>query len=280
MTSLIKLIAIDLDGTLLNSLGQISSRTAQAIQAARAQGVQVILATGKSRSSATHIIEALDLDTPGVFTQGLVITNGDGSVRYETLLDRKTAVAALNFALEHQLYQILYCSNRLVVPEESAHRQMIFERFHEPMPDVIGPILPQLEKLAINKIILCSDNNNEAALRVKLQSRIQGVVTLSVSPFIEILPPNMSKGAGLRRLLVDLNISPANIMAIGDGENDIEMIQMAGIGIAMGNAAPRLKAVANHITQNNDNDGVAAAIEHFVLREGNFALQVRSQTSL
>ena len=92
----IQLIALDLDGTLLCEDGSVSARNVQAIQTAVAQNIQVILATGKTRASAIAVLGQLGLQTPGVFTQGLVIHNADGSVRHETVLDRETAVRALD----------------------------------------------------------------------------------------------------------------------------------------------------------------------------------------
>jgi hypothetical protein len=82
---------------------------------------------------------------------------------------------------------------------------------------------------------------------------------------LEVLPPNGSKGDALRVLLDELNIPAEQVMALGDGENDIEMLQLAGIGVAVGNASPLLKAVADQVVASNDDDGVAEAIERFVL---------------
>jgi hypothetical protein len=82
---------------------------------------------------------------------------------------------------------------------------------------------------------------------------------------LEVLPPNCSKGAALRILLKDLHISPDNVLAIGDAENDIEMIQLAGIGVAMGHAAQQVKDAADEVVGSNDEDGFAEAVERFVL---------------
>lgn len=262
----IKLIAIELDGTLLNSQGLVSERNAQAIQLARAQGILVVLATGKSRASATAVIAELGLDTPGVFTQGLMIHNADGSLRYGHFMERTTAVTALHFAHSHNLAQIAYCNNRIVTDRDTMYSDLLTSHYHEPRPEVIGPLLPQLDDLSINKLILCAADN-ETALGQQLQTKLgsSGVVTQAVPHYIEILPPNSSKGAGLRRLLADLDIAPVNVLALGDGNNDIEMLLLAGIGVAMGNGSTGVKAVADHITAGNNADGVAKAIEQFVL---------------
>ncbi len=260
----IKLIAIDLDGTLLNSQGRVSERNAAAIQAARAQGILVVLATGKSRASATAVIAELNLDTPGVFSQGSMIYNADGSLLYTRVMERETAVTTLTFAQTHNLPQIAYCSNGIVTDQDSIYRHMLASQYHEPLPKIMGPLLPRLNELAINKIILCA-TDNETTLAKLLQAKLgaTGEVTQAVPHFVEILPANTSKGDGLRRLLAELAISPENVLALGDGNNDIEMLQLAGIGIAMGNGSAGVKAVATSITADNNHDGVALAIEQF-----------------
>ena len=261
----IKLIAIDLDGTLLNSQGRVSERNAAAIQAACAQGIMVILATGKSRASATAVITELNLNTPGVFSQGSMIHNADGSLRYARIMARETAVTTLNFAQTHNLTQIAYCPNGIVTNQDTVYRHLLASQYHEPLPEVIGPLLPQLDNLSINKIILCAADN-EITLAEQLQAKLgsTGEVTQAVSHYIEILPANTSKGDGLQRLLAELEIPPENVLAIGDGNNDIEMLQLVGIAVAMGNGSTDVKAVAHSITADNNHDGVAQAIEQFI----------------
>jgi Cof subfamily protein (haloacid dehalogenase superfamily) len=93
----------------------------------------------------------------------------------------------------------------------------------------------------------------------------RAALTQALTNSVEILPLGASKGAGVARLLADLGIDPQRVMAIGDAENDVEMLQLVGTGVAMGNAVARLKAVADHVVAGNDEDGVAEAIGRFVL---------------
>src|SRR5690606_17087092 len=108
------------------------------------------------------------------------------------------------------------------------------------------------------------------ALRWQLNMQLGGTARLvqaGIPDMLEILPPGTSKGSALKTLLKEMNIAPANVLAIGDGENDIEMLQLAGIGVAMGNALQPVKDIANHVVSNNDADGVAEAIEAFALKK-------------
>lgn len=266
MPQRIQLIALDLDGTLLCEDGSVSARNVQAIQTAVAQNIQVILATGKTRASAIAVLRQLGLQAPGVFTQGLVIHNADGSVRHETVLDRETAVRAITFALQHQLPHLAYCTARIVAPYDHAYGRLLQEKYHEPLPEVIGPFLDQIDDLHINKFLISDEAHNDTT-RAYLTNLMgdQATVTQAVPGYIEILPPGASKGRGVRRLLTDMGVSPAAMLAIGDGENDLEMLQMAGVGVAMGNARTAVKAIADYVTADNNHSGVAEAIERFAL---------------
>lgn len=261
----VKLIAIDLDGTLLADDGTVPPQNIQAIRQVMALDVLVVLATGKTRGSAISIIEQLDLYTPGVYCQGLVVHRGDGSVWMEKMLDRETAAAAITFAEHHQLPQHAYCGARILTPTDTPYRHILHHKYHEPLPEVVSSLLPQVDILHINKLLI-SDEGSNAHTRSRLEALTHGraVITQAVPEYIEMLPHGTSKGSGLAWLLTKLDISWQMVLAIGDGENDLEMLQQAGIGVAMGNAAPDVKAVANYVTLSNNEAGVAAAISRFV----------------
>jgi hypothetical protein len=122
--------------------------------------------------------------------------------------------------------------------------------------------------VSINKLILGGDDKRLKALRWQLEQQISGQVTFTsaqVGGLLEVLPANASKGKALKSVLHDLGIPADQVLAIGDGENDIEMVKLAGIGVAVGNAFEGLKAIAKHIVATNQEHGVAEAIERFVL---------------
>lgn len=266
MASAIQLIALDLDGTLLDSHGRLPERNRTAVREACARGVTVILATGKSRASAAHLLRELDLRTPGVYTQGLTIFDGDGRLLHEITLDPAVTTAVVAYLEAHNLPTIAHAGTRLLTPADTPARRLLHTRFDEPLPEVVGPLGPQLDGLRINKLLV-SDPGNNAATRAALRELVgaRATVLQAVPEFIEVVPPHTSKGAGVTAVLGLLGIAPENVLAIGDGENDVEMLALAGIGVAMGNAHPRARQVADAVVANNDGCGVAEAIERFVL---------------
>lgn len=263
----IRLVAIDQDGTLLNSDGQLSEQNRCAIHQAMEQGVMVIIATGKSPASARGVVTGLGLEAPGVFTQGLIVIAPDGSVLFEEGLARETAVSVIQFAETHHLPILAYCNERMLAPQQNHYSDLLYHHYHEPLPEIVGSLLPWVNKITMNKLLV-SDEVNTAATRRALEQLVgdRAIVLQAVKEYLEILPPNTSKGKGLRHLLTHLNIDLTEVLAIGDGENDLEMLQLAGIGVAMGNAGTAVRAVANHIVATNDHHGVAEAIQKFVLR--------------
>jgi hydroxymethylpyrimidine pyrophosphatase-like HAD family hydrolase len=118
------------------------------------------------------------------------------------------------------------------------------------------------------------------ALRWQLSMQIDGaarIMQAGVSEMLEVLPKGGSKGAALRTLLKDLKLSPEQVMAVGDGENDIEMLRLAGVGVAVSNAQSILKEAADHVTTASYGDGVAEAIEQFVLKNASGGQQPEAQ---
>jgi Cof subfamily protein (haloacid dehalogenase superfamily) len=203
---------------------------------------------------------------PGVFTQGTTVHDAEGALWHSTTLAQDAAADVLRFA-EAQAYPTLaYAGQRLLMAEESSFRRQMHEQYDEPLPEIVGSLLPQLETMAINKIVVC-DPIDDGSARKALQELCgeRAHVTQAVKHFVEILPAEASKGAGLRWLLAQMDVAPEQALAIGDGENDIEMLEMVGVGVAMGNAHPRVKAIAGHMVGTNEESGVAQALERFVL---------------
>ncbi|MBN2470283.1 MAG: HAD family phosphatase [Anaerolineae bacterium] len=264
----IKLIATDLDGTLLNSDHIVTPRTERALKAAIAQGVQVIFATGKTMHSRQKLVEQLRLATPGVYSQGLVLLNADGSTRYRRDLDREAARPVIAFleARGYNLVAVAEGGTRLLAERLSSLTDFMIAH-HEPFPELVGPVSGAVEDTPLTKLLIEIPPAELPAVRDEL-ARLGGdtiELVQSMPQLLEVLPPGASKGDGLRRLLDDLGIAPAEVIAFGDAENDLEMLQMVGIGVAMGNATDSVKAVADYVTASNDEDGVGLAVERFVL---------------
>jgi len=267
----IKLIAIDLDGTLLNSQHQISERTEKALNAATAQGVQVVLATGKTFTSGVHIVEKLKLNSPSIFMQGTISYNSDGSLRHQVTLDPQVARQVITFAEDRGYMIAVYSGKRILVRKLHPRIEGLTTLYHEPLPEAVGSLQNVLDSLPVNKLLAVKpgDARAIAALRWQLKMQINGgarLMSAGIPDMLEILPTGASKGAALKTLLKDLGVPSAQVMAIGDAENDLEMIQLAGIGIAVGNASQAVKDAADVVVASNDADGVAEAVERYVLR--------------
>ena len=263
----IKLIAIDLDGTLLNSKHKMSDRNKTAIKKAIEQGVQVVIATGKTRLSAVGLLEELGIKSPGVFAQGLTTYNGDGSVRNNIVMDKNIIRQIITFAEDRGFGVLVYSGNRILARRLDEIAEEI-AKYGEPMAEAVGALQNILDTTEINKVILYGLESKMPALRWQLSKQLDGQIHITrsaVTGMIEVLPANSSKGKAVMRVMKDLNIPPENTMAIGDGENDIEMLQAVGTSVAMGNAIQKLKDVASQVVGSNDEDGVAQAIEMYVI---------------
>lgn len=270
-TQPIKLIAIDLDGTLLNSNHEMTERTEKALKAAMANGVKVIIATGKTFLSSREIIKRLGTNTPGIYNQGTVTFNSDGTIHSQQVIDKALARLVITFAEERDYVLGVYSGTRILVRKMTQRMAELTTHFHEPMPEAVGPLQNILDTTPVNKIIAFypGDARKVQALRWQLSMQIGSgarLMSAGIPDELEILPTNASKGTALKVLLKEMGIPASQAMAIGDGENDIEMLELAGLGVAMGNANDHIKSVANVTTKTNDEDGVAEAVEKYVLK--------------
>jgi Cof subfamily protein (haloacid dehalogenase superfamily) len=265
----IKLVALDIDGTLLNSKLELSERTERVLKAAIAEGVQVVLATGKTRNAGVKLTETLGLNAPGIYMQGVLIYDTDGKIMYQQALDPAIARQVITFAEDRGFQIIAYSGTRILVRKNTPEMNDAIVKYHEPAPETVGALQNVLDSLPINKLMAVGDPRGITALRWHLGTQLGGSCRLmqaGLSNMLEILPPGASKGAALKVLLKSLQIPGENAMAMGDAENDIETLKNVGLGVAVGNADPRLKEVAKFVVGTNDEDGVAEAIERFVLK--------------
>lgn len=264
----ITLIATDIDGTLLNSQHKISPRTKKALKDALAQGVKVMFATGKTYTSAVPFFKELGITTPGVFNQGTSVHNADGSVRYQQSLSPDLLRTIIPYVESRGYCVVVYSGQKLLIKKPDT-RADIYEQYHEPKPEVIGSLTNALETTAFNKLIIAGDDAKAArAMFWQMQQMIGKTAMLTFAGIpnqFEILPLGVSKGKTTAALCKELGIPAENVLGIGDAENDTDLIQFAGIGVAMGNAPDAIKAIANHVVGTSDEDGLADAIERFVL---------------
>ncbi len=269
----IKLLVLDIDGTIAGSSNQISPTVKQAILAAAQTGVQVALATGRMYRSALRFYQEIGSTLPLMAYQGAWIQDpATQKMHRHWTVDKQKAGQLLDYFEQPLLRSLLsihfYINDSLYVRELTPQTQIYSERSGvEAIP--VGD-LRQVLADEPTKILALSDDTtiiNNLLCDLRLQyTPAELYLTTSVATFFEATNPLVNKGTGVRYLAEELlGISAANVMAIGDNFNDLEMLEYAGIGVAMGNAPADVQAVAQWVAPSVDKDGAAAAIEEFLL---------------
>lgn len=276
-----RLLALDLDGTLLRSGGTLSERSAEAVTKARAAGVEVVVCTGRRYRTTEWVLEALELDGPVVVHNGVLTKAGRGG---ETLAAHYLAgelYAHILPLLRQVAPPIVYVDryheglDMLVEPSERSHA---FQAAYLADYVEVHRVVPELDTSQGDDVVMMSlmaERESLDALRIRLDEVLHDDAHTNFLQnkgyegyILEVTSSRASKWAALAELAADMGIEPDEIMAIGDDRNDASMVAGAGLGVAMGNAVDEVKAVADAVTASNDDDGVAEAIARFVLGAG------------
>ncbi len=261
-----KLIAIDIDDTLLNDELTVTEPTKQALAAAMNKGVTITLATGRMFASASQIAKQINLNVPIITYQGaLVKTLLDEQIIYERYVPSEAARKLLAYATEHKLHLQLFIDDRLYGMEDNdCIKQYSKERKIE---YTIEPDFDRLVAMQLNKMLIIEDPEQLEQIEPELKALIgdQVHITKSKANFLEIMHKEGTKGHALQFMAQHLGCTLEETIAIGDAWNDHEMIEAAGLGVAMGNATEKLKQIADYITASNNNEGVKQVIDNFIL---------------
>ncbi|XP_031275163.1 endoribonuclease YBEY, chloroplastic-like isoform X1 [Pistacia vera] len=268
-------IFCDMDGTLLNSKSQISLTNAKALKEALSRGLKVVIATGKARPAVINALKKVDLAgrdgvisefSPGVFLQGLLVYGRQGREIFRRNLDPDVCREACQYSWEHKIPVIAFSEGRCLTLFDHPLVDALHTIYHEAKAEVMPSIEHLLAAADIQKVILLDTAEGvSTTIRPYWSEATRGRanVVQAVPDMLEIVPAGTSKGSGVRMLLDHLGISAKEIMAIGDGENDTEMLELASLGVALSNGSEKTKAVANVIGVSNDEDGVADAIYRY-----------------
>ena len=267
-----KLVALDMDGTLLNSQKEISARTKQAIKDAREQGVHVVLASGRPLEGMADYLSQLDMtsDSDYVLSYNASLVQRVESkqiIRKQIMLgsDAKN-IASLSRDLG--VYVHAFSPERgLITPENNSYTSHESTLNGMPVTEIDFGELDNDEEIV--KVMMVADPDILSAAIAQLPESLyeQYTIVQSAPFFLELLNPSSNKGAGVAMLAEHLDIDANEVICMGDAGNDHHMIEYAGLGVAMGNATEDTKALADHITDTNDNDGVAKVIEEFILNK-------------
>jgi Cof subfamily protein (haloacid dehalogenase superfamily) len=271
----VRLIVIDVDGTLVGRDHQtIAPRVRSAIAAARARGVEVALCSGRPMASLAPIARDLGLPGPHIAFDGALVGNIDGSSTYRVSLANAAVTALVAAARARDLPLELYRAEGHYVDqmwdESIAHANLI--NVHPTVRDLDRLVDGSAEGEIIKALILAIGPVGRAHAREIESMGLPLRLGWAKPPpgfgdkdYINVTNPAVSKGAALAELAALVNVPMAEMLAAGDGPNDEPLIRAAGIGIAMGNAVDSLKALADAIVPDVDDDGLAVAIERYVL---------------
>ena len=263
---MIKLIATDLDNTLLDKDGSVPPETVAALAKAEEKGVTVTVATGRSFASARGVAEMIGGNGLAICYNGSQIRRlADGMVLYSGCVDKDVQRGIIEFVHERGLYLQMYDNDEIVVEtlrldmhndpdlKFASHRE-VGDFLKEPLFDT-------------PKMMIAADPAEVPALQAELEEMFAGRIFCAQSEphLIEIMPAAVNKGTALAALCQEMGIRREEIMALGDNTNDMHLLQAAGLAIAVANAVPRLQEYADYVCQGERSEGFREAVEKFIL---------------
>ena len=276
----IKLVALDLDGTLFDNSSRISKRNLTAIRSITDKGIHVVISTGRpfegipfDQIKGTGINYAITANGSGIYEIST------GKCLYENAMDEELVTPILNFLLTRDIHmdafiggkgytpiQCVETAQKLTVPSSIKNYIITTRTRLDNILQFIHENQLKVQKMTLN-FYPAADGTliDRETVRKFLVSNPSITTVCGGYNHLEFTRADANKGVGLRKLAEILGVNPDATMAIGDTENDLAIIEAAGIGVAMGNATDAVKARADYVTTTNTKDGVAAAIEHFIL---------------
>lgn len=270
-----KLLALDLDGTLLNEQKEISTRNKEILKKAQEKGCQVVLTTGRPLKAVAPYVKALELFGPDeyaiTFNGGLVQRIATGEILGKTVLEFSDIEKIYPIFQELDLPLSVLSEGKVLELATSKNHPSIYAQLN-PLLSYEQVDLEDLKPDAIyNKLVSATSAEvlDEKIPFIPNDLKENFGIMKSRDCLLEILPKGVSKAQGLELLGKHLGISLLEMIAFGDEENDLSMLEACGLGVVMANGSQKAKAAADFITLSNEEDGVAYAIEKFVLKGGN-----------
>ncbi len=268
---MIKLVACDLDGTLVNERLEISQRTIDLLnRIQREKGIKVLLATGRMFPSTMPFARTIGLKDPVISYQGAMIRDIAESlddilkhpILFHQTIEMDIARAIIDYVREHDFHTNLYVNDQLFTSHLNPNSE-----YYRTISGVIPQGADNLHHVLTappSKLMIIDDRADEivAALKGRFSATVS--VCKSRKNFCEIVNASVSKWSAIQQMMARWEIQPEEVLAIGDQENDLSMLTGAGVGVAMGNAPEHVKAAANYVTGSIDQDGAAQAIEKFI----------------
>jgi len=266
-----KMIALDLDGTLTNSKKEVSERNKAALKMAADKGVHVVLASGRPLVGILPVAEMVNLKDIGGYIlayNGAHIVDGrTGETILQTTLPEEYYKDIISYGARYDDVTILTYNHGGAITLDDTNKYAILEAGINKVPlKKVTDIEAALDG-PVCKFLCVGDYQHLREIQSALSEKYSDIINVFFSEtyFLEIVPKGIEKAASLKKLLDKLNLTSDELIACGDGYNDITMIDFASLGVAMDNAQDALRSRANFITSTNDEDGVAEVIDKYIL---------------
>lgn len=287
-----KLVAIDLDGTLLNSYGEVSNENKQAIKNAINNGVEIVLSSGRIGDSVESIAYDLGANNYYISGNGSMLYNmKEDKIEYENFIEKEKMLKLIKICDENSIYYSIYTENMVIT--KSLKYNVAFYNYENSKKlsnkrtniNIVQNIYEYVENLEDNKflkITICDDSEIIFSRIIDKFKKINNIDVLDVAHmsrkiikdgteevpveyyYTEITNKNADKWTAIEYLIKKLNIKKEEVIAIGDNMNDELMIKNAGKGVAMGQSNPKIKEIADVVTQDNNNNGVANILNKLI----------------
>jgi len=288
-----KLIAIDLDGTLLNSYGEVSERNKNTIRKAMDMGVEVVLASGRIVSSILNISQEIGSMSYLISGNGSNVYDiKNGELIYNKYMEKEKVLKLIRICQENSMFHSVYTETGILT--KSLNHNVLFyhkenvtkteeKKININVTEDMYKYIEDSNLQNFSKIVVCDNDKEVFQSIIKKLNQVKHVDRLDVGHmsrkfiengteivpieyyYTEITNENVNKWDALKFLMEKLDIKADEVMTIGDNVNDVKMIENAGLGVIMGNAAPYIKDFANAVVSDNNSDGVAEAIEGYAL---------------
>lgn len=287
-----KMIAIDLDGTMLNSFGEVTENTKRVVKQTIQKGTDVVIASGRSIDSIKAIADEIGCTKYMVAGNGAVVYDiNNNKILYEKYIPKSKALDIIKICEQNSIYYNVY-TNKSIITDSLRYNVLYYykenlkkeesKKTNITLVDNVSNYIKNMEDEKVMKIFICDKTKSVFNSIVKKFSPIQDIDVLEVSHmsrkiikkgtieipieyyYSEISMKNVDKWYALEFLIDKLGIKKEEVIAIGDNYNDKKMIEEAGVGITMKGTTPNIAEVADYITDDNNNEGVAKAIEKYI----------------
>lgn len=264
------MIVLDLDGTLTNSKKEITPKTKEILIKAQQAGKIVVLASGRPTPGIVKLADELELQTYGgyilAFNGGRIINAKTEEVIYNATIPVELVPAIYQAACEHEVGILTYNGQEIILGNGVDEYNRLEARINQiparEVDDFVGFV-----DYPVNKFLLTGEPEKILETQTVMREKFGGELNIFRSEpfFLEMMPQSIDKAYSLGRLLEHLHMDRTQMICCGDGFNDKSMIEFAGLGVAMENAQPEVREVADYVTRSNDEDGIVPVVEKFML---------------